>query len=74
MIEFIEEGRKKGGVIVHCAAGISRSSTTIIAYIMKKMGLSFENALDYVLCRHWCHPNEGFQMQLRQFEKKLREE
>ena len=29
--DFIEEGRKQGGVVVHCAAGVSRASTSCIA-------------------------------------------
>jgi len=39
--EFIEEGRQKGGVLVHCLAGVSRSSSICIAYLMKKKYLFF---------------------------------
>ena len=33
-IAFIKEGMSKGGVLVHCYAGVSRSATCVIAYLM----------------------------------------
>ena len=35
-IEFIDNNLKYGNVLVHCMMGISRSSTIVIAYLMKK--------------------------------------
>ncbi len=47
-VEFIREGISTGGVLVHCAAGISRSSTMAIAYVMMTQKLDFESAFEIV--------------------------
>lgn len=40
---FITEAKKNGGIIlVHCMAGISRSSTCVIAYLMVEYGHSMK--------------------------------
>ncbi len=46
--EFIENTRKKTNVLVHCAAGISRCSTLLIAYMMQKYNISFDECLDKI--------------------------
>ncbi len=56
-------------VYVHCAAGISRSTTIIIAYLMKYMNMSYDNAYAYVKDKRIViNPNSGFVKQLRQLE------
>ena len=58
--------QQNSGVLVHCAAGVSRSSTVVIAYIMARDGLDFEHAKNYVKTRRKCiSPNEGFAAQLQ---------
>ena len=68
--KFIDEAI--GNVFVHCAAGISRSASVVIAYFMKKEGKTYEQAFDFVKERRNCvNPNEGFVNQLMKYEKKL---
>eukprot|EP00035_Acanthoeca_spectabilis_P005901 m.118631 g.118631 ORF g.118631 m.118631 type:complete len:328 (+) comp13250_c0_seq2:375-1358(+) len=74
MADFIQGGRRDGGVVVHCAAGISRASTTCIAYMMLKEGLSVNAAFRKVFhVRPQVYPNEGFWRQLRDLESVLLE-
>lgn len=45
MSRFIHRGRKAGGVLVHCRAGVSRSPSAIVAYLCHR-GKSIEDALE----------------------------
>ena len=53
---------------MHCYAGVSRSSTIVISFLMKKLNWSFKKALDYVRKKRWViNPNPGFVRQLKSF-------
>ncbi|XP_077911742.1 dual specificity protein phosphatase 22 isoform X4 [Halichoerus grypus] len=70
-IKFIHECRLRGeGCLVHCLAGVSRSVTLVIAYIMTVTDFGWEDALHTVRAGRSCaNPNLGFQRQLQEFEK-----
>uniref|UniRef100_A0A8C4SEF3 Dual specificity protein phosphatase n=1 Tax=Erpetoichthys calabaricus TaxID=27687 RepID=A0A8C4SEF3_ERPCA len=72
-IGFIDEARtKKCGVLVHCLAGISRSVTVTVAYLMKKLNLSMNDAYDIVkMKKSNISPNFNFMGQLLDFERTL---
>lgn len=62
-----------GRVFVHCHAGISRSSTLIIAYMIKHLNYSFDKALEHCKSRRSkVNPNEGFKKQLREYEQEIK--
>ncbi|KAJ6656723.1 hypothetical protein lerEdw1_003610 [Lerista edwardsae] len=63
---------KHGRTLVHCAAGVSRSATFCIAYLMKYHFLSLVAAHGWVKsCRPIIRPNTGFWQQLIEYEDKL---
>lgn len=72
--QFIDEGRKNGGcVLVHCNAGVSRSSTVCIAYLMATQNMSMEKAYCHLKdARPAIRPNDGFKIQLKEFEESLK--
>lgn len=68
--QFIHESLMNGNVLVHCAAGISRSATIVIAYLIKYNKMTLEEALKYVQKRRpIVSPNVGFKEQLKRWEK-----
>ena len=71
-IDFIEEALSQGGrVLVHCMEGVSRSCSMVIAYVMWKRGLGYQEAQNFVQAsRPICQPNAGFICQLLAFEKR----
>eukprot|EP00730_Choanoeca_flexa_P012460 TRINITY_DN4296_c0_g1_i2.p1 TRINITY_DN4296_c0_g1~~TRINITY_DN4296_c0_g1_i2.p1 ORF type:complete len:355 (+),score=35.84 TRINITY_DN4296_c0_g1_i2:208-1272(+) len=64
----------KSKILVHCVAGISRSPTVAIAYIMKELNKTLQEAYSMVKDkRPSVAPNLDFMGELQQYERKLYE-
>lgn len=70
----IRTGAERGGrTLVHCNAGVSRSATLCMAYLMKHCGADLLEAHGCVkTSRPIVRPNSGFWKQLIQYETELR--
>eukprot|EP01084_Bolivina_argentea_P054902 100682_1 len=76
-ISFINNALKNDNnkILVHCFAGISRSATIIIAYLMKVKGMSYDDAFSFVKeKREVIEPNNGFVEQLKKYEIEIQNE
>lgn len=59
--------------MVHCAGGVSRSASFIIAYLMKKENMTYLDAFAYVKQRrNVINPNPGFKTQLNEYWQKIK--
>ena len=65
-IQFISDAQRANeNILVHCAAGVSRSPSILIAYFMTKYRVNYYAARNYVnKGRPGIFPNEGFISQL----------
>lgn len=69
-----EEARSKNSaVLVHCLAGVSRSVTVTLAYLMYARSLSLNDAFSFVRAKKPdISPNFHFMQQLHSFERQLK--
>lgn len=64
--------RRNAHVLVHCVAGVSRSTTVILAYLMKYKHMDLRSAFNYCYSlRPVVRPNNGFMAQLITYELQL---
>ena len=70
---FIKEAKEeRTAVLVHCIAGVSRSTTCVIAYLMAHEGMRLLDAYKLVRkIRPIVCPNESFRLQLAHYELAL---
>ena len=71
--EFIEKSLDNNeSILIHCYAGRSRSVSVLIAYIIYKFGMDYENSLNAIKYkRNFVEPNEKFREQLiKYYEEK----
>lgn len=68
-IHYIENVHNSGKrIFIHCNAGISRSPSVVIAFVMKYLKINFDKAFEYVKkTRPAIKPNDGFILQLKNY-------
>lgn len=71
IIQLIHDEMKYGAVLVHCRAGMSRSATFVVAYIMKYQNLNLIDAFRFVHSLRPIKPNPSFMKSLMKFELEL---
>ncbi|KAI6196809.1 Protein-tyrosine-phosphatase [Aphelenchoides besseyi] len=74
--EFIESAKSSNDkVLIHCLAGISRSPTLAMAYVMRSRLLTCDQAYQFVKNkRPTVSPNLNFMGQLFEYERQLRDQ
>lgn len=71
---FIDTVRENHGkVLVHCQAGVSRSATICLAYLMYTAKVGLETAFEHIKSRRSViSPNLNFMRQLENYEKEIK--
>jgi atypical dual specificity phosphatase len=71
--KFIQQAiADNGRVLVHCNAGISRSSSIVLAYLLAIHRMKYEDAYELLKrARSIIRPNEGFVKQLKEYAAEI---
>ena len=73
IVGFISSGLHHGSVLVHCKEGVSRSTTCVIFFLMRKLGMTYADAIE--MCqrkRPEAQPIPAFVEQCQKYERKCR--
>ncbi len=72
-LDAVDRCRARGGkLLVHCQAGMSRSPSLVIAYLMLRHNMTLAAARAYVYQRRGAiHPNDGFITQLQELQRRI---
>lgn len=72
--DLMETARRRGkGAVVHCVAGVSRSTTLVLAYLLKYTDMSLRVAFRHTKAsRPVVRPNMSFMGQLMEYEARLK--
>ncbi|XP_054132538.1 dual specificity protein phosphatase 13-like [Melozone crissalis] len=73
--QFIHKALNTPGakILVHCAVGVSRSASLVLAYLMINHHLPLVEAIKTVKEHRWISPNRGFLKHLRNLDAQLRQ-
>ncbi|XP_010410842.2 dual specificity protein phosphatase 13-like [Corvus cornix cornix] len=73
--QFIHNALSTPGakILVHCAVGVSRSASLVLAYLMINHHLPLVEAIKTVKEHRWISPNRGFLKHLRNLDVQLRQ-
>lgn len=76
LVDFVADAVRAGGkVVVHCVAGVSRSASVVLAYLVREHGMTLREAHDHVIARRpVVNPNMGFWIALVEYERNVRGE
>lgn len=73
---FIDNALKQtqyGRVLVHCAAGVSRSTSILIYHLMETYDVDYDTAFEWIYSvRNVVRPNDNFKRQLQGLDRILR--
>lgn len=73
IFEFIEKGASDKNTILICSPiGRSRAPSILIAYMVKKYKISFDEAFERIKAiKDDIQPNDGFLIKLKAYDKKI---